>query len=115
MPFAPTWDINQTLLYQAHENWQIALRHHYQSRTYFNQFEDDVISSPNRHLFDLRLTRALGTHWELAAAVYNLTDKDYYQNLTRFTSTSPASVPEGNALGVTAPGRHWALEANYRY
>lgn len=115
MPFAPTWDINQTLTYQPAKDWQISLHHHYQSRTYFNQFEDNVISSPNRHLFDLRLVRALNTHWELAAAVYNLTDKDYYQNLTRFTSTSPSSVPEGNALGVTAPGRRWMLEASYRY
>lgn len=115
MPLAPTWDINQSLAYQPNPDWQISLRHHYQSRTYFNQFEDDVISSPDRHLFDLRLTRALNTHWELAAGIYNLTDKHYYQNLTRFTSTSPASVPEGNALGVTAPGRRWMIEASYRY
>ncbi len=115
MPFAPKWDINQTLAYQPTANWQISLRHHYQSRTYFNQFEDDVISSPNRHLLDLRLTRALNAHWELTAGIYNLTDEDYYQNLTRFTSTSPASVPEGNALGVTAPGRRWMIEASYRY
>lgn len=115
MPFAPTWDVNQTLTYQPNVNWQVSLHHHYQSRTYFNQFKDDVISSPNRHLFDLRLARVLNTHWELAAAVYNLTDKDYYQNLTRFTSTSPGSVPEGNALGVTAPGRRWMVEASYRY
>lgn len=115
MPLAPTWDINQSLAYQPNAVWQISLRHHYQSRTYFNQFEDVVISSPNRHLFDLRLARALSTRWELAAAVYNLTDKHYYQNLTRFTSTSPASVPEGNALGVTAPGRRWMIEASYRY
>lgn len=115
MPFAPSWDINQTFAYQPNTNWQVSLRHHYQSRTYFNQFEDEAISSPNRHLFDLRLARALNPHWELAAAIYNLTDEDYYQNLTRFTSTSPASVPEGNALGVTAPGRRWMIEASYRY
>lgn len=115
MPFAPRWDINQTLEYQAQSGWHLSLHHHYQSRSYFNQFADRAISSPERHLLDLRLARALDKHWELAAGIYNLTDQRYYQNLTRFTSTSPASVPEGNALGVTAPGRSWMVEAVYHH
>ncbi len=113
MPFAPKLDLNQSISYQLAPGWQINLQHHYQSRTYYNQFGDTTISSPARHLLNLHLQWTLDSHWELAAGVYNLTDKNYYQNLTRFSST--ASVPTGNALGVTAPGRQWLVEANYRY
>ena len=115
MPFAPQLDLNQSVSVQLAQHWQLSLYHHYQSRTYFSQFADNTISAPSRHLFDLRVTRTLDPHWELATGVYNLTDKNYYQNLTRFTSTSPVSVPAGNALGVTAPGRQWLIEMNYRY
>ncbi len=115
MPFAPGWDINQTLSYQPTPSWKIAVQHHFQSRSYYNQFEDPSIASSGHHLFDLRLSRQLDPHWELAAGIDNLTNEDYYQNLTRFTSTSPGTVPQGNALGVTAPGRRWLLELNYRY
>lgn len=115
MPFAPSWDLNQVLELHLQQNWRISLHHHYQTRTFFNQFADETIASDKRHLLDLRLVYKLNKHWEFATAVHNLTDQHYYQNLTRFTSTSPTSVPEGNALGVTAPGRQWLLEANYHY
>lgn len=115
MPFAPNLDLNQSVSYQLAPHWQISLQHHYQSRTYYNQFGDHAISSPGRHLLNLRLQWTADSHWELAAGVYNLTDKNYYQNLTRFTSTSPTSLPTGNALGVTAPGRQWLVETNYHY
>ena len=115
MPFAPGWDINQSLSYSPAQSWQISLDHHYQSLTYYNQFEDRIISTPSLHLFNLRALKQISQHWDLAASIYNLNNKNHYQNLTRFTSTSPSNIPQGNALGVTAPGRSWNIETHFYF
>lgn len=118
MPYAPEWDINQKLSYQyplQQGNLTVQLLHHFQAKTYFNQFEDAAVSSKNRHTFDVLANWEINREWSVSAGVFNLTDARYFQNGLRFTTTSIASAPQGNALGYTAPGRRWALGAKWQF
>ncbi|MES2824394.1 MAG: TonB-dependent receptor [Pseudomonadota bacterium] len=118
MPHAPTLDFNQALHYHhplAIGKLQLSLQHHYQSRTYFNQFSDKVVSEPARNILNTRILWNINSHWDLAVNVTNLTNENYYETLARFASTSIASAPEGNAVGVTAPGRLWLAQVNYKF
>jgi len=118
MPYAPRWDINQAINFSNSlpiGSIEVSFTHHYQSKTYFNQFADNVISEQAQHIFDVAATWKITDRYEVGASVMNITDEEYYSNLTRFTSTSIASAPEGNALGVTALGRQWRMHLNYKY
>jgi iron complex outermembrane recepter protein len=118
MPYAPEWDINQKLSYQyplQQGKLTVQLLHHFQAKTYFNQFEDAAVSSQNRNTFDLLANWEVNREWSLNAGVFNLTDARYFQNILRFTTTSIASAPQGNALGYTAPGRRWAMGAKWQF
>jgi iron complex outermembrane recepter protein len=118
MPYAPHWDFNQTLNYQHTlplGNLHLSLQHHYQARTYFNSFADDVIAAPAHNIFNAQALWKINKHWDAGISVKNLTNVDYYETLVRFTTTSTASAPEGNALGVTMPGRQWLAVVNYKF
>lgn len=118
MPYAPHWDINQQVNFFNRlpiGNIEASFIHHYQSKTYFNQFADDIIAEKARHIFDVTTTWKITDQYELGFTVMNITDEQYYLNIARFTSTSIASAPEGNALGVTALGRQWRMHLSYQY
>lgn len=118
MPYAPQWDLNQQLGYTNPlplGELHLSLHHHYQSKTYFNQFENNTYAEQPQHIIDVQATWHFNNHWEIGAGIMNLTDEAYYQNITRFTTTSVASAPEGNALGVRAVGRQWLVSLNYEY
>jgi iron complex outermembrane recepter protein len=118
MPYAPTLDFNQTLHYHhplTIGKLQLSLQHHYQSRTYFNQFSDTVISEPARNIVNTRILWNMNDRWDLAVNIINLTNENYYETLARLSSTSIASAPEGNAVGIAAPGRQWLAQINYKF
>lgn len=119
MPYAPSLDLNQKISYNHKLNTggqlTVQLLHHFQSKTYFSQFEDNAVAQTSRHTFDLLGDWAISPEWSLSAGVFNLTDTEYFQNIVRFTTTSIASAPQGNALGYTAPGRHWMLGSTWRF
>ena len=91
----------------------------YQSRVYFSPFNETTVSNAPFTLVDARLgLGATNDRWEVAVIGKNLTDRAYFSNIVRFTSTSIPSVDPrniGNALGYPQPGRTVSIQLSVRY
>ncbi len=103
----------------------------YSGDMYFNAANDPNARQTSYTLVDARLSwKPASANIEVSLYGKNLTDKNYYQNIVQFTSASltppatalpnpgvPVTDPYsiGHALGYTAPGRTWGLEATYRF
>lgn len=118
MPFAPTWEVNQRLTYTGqtyNKSYNVSLYHHFQSKTRFNQFEDNNVTQGAYNVLNLVSELDLSANWSIGFAIFNLANKEYYRNIVTFTTTSIASAPQGNALGFTEPGRSWRINSRWYF
>lgn len=120
---APEWKLSGSVDYEVELSSTLRLRAStlvsYQSRVYFSPFNETTVSNAPFTLVDARLgLGATNDRWEVAVIGKNLTDRAYFSNIVRFTSTSIPSVDPrniGNALGYPQPGRTVSIQLSVRY
>ena len=85
---------------------------HSQSEVYFDQFNDDAVKQDGFLLANFMANYSSGAKpYQLSFHIKNIFNKEYNQNIVRFTTTS--SNPVGNALASPAIGRNFSLKLTY--
>jgi iron complex outermembrane receptor protein len=81
----------------------------YKSHVFFDTSNDPWIQQGGYWIGNVRAAYAFGTHWEFAAYVHNIANKEYYSDKFDLTSTF------GFIQGIVGTPRMAGLEANWRY
>lgn len=108
MPHAPRWATNLTTRYHipfAQGKLGFQATWSARAKTFFNALEDSVVAEKEISLWSAALTWQGRNNWHFSLSGQNLTNVRHNDNVARFTSTTSADRPEGNALGYPAPGR----------
>ncbi len=100
--------------------WALFGQVSYQSRVFFSQINEDIVSQDGFATVDGRLSfTSADDRWELAFYGKNIFDEEYLQNVVRFTSTSQDApfdpLGRGNALGYPGEGRTFGGQATFRF
>ncbi len=113
LPFAPHVSFSGVLNYRlpvGSGNVDLQVSASYKAFQFFDITEDPYITQAGYWLENVRAAYSLsGGHWELAAFVRNLSNKQYY--VDKFDLTSPW----GYIQGVTGVPRSFGGEVNYRF